>query len=186
VANGLKFTFKGNLDKDAGDLGVEYTKGGLHLTGEMDVIKLTKMNASGCAKVGGGICVGGKAGYSFKTNALTGYDVGASYSQGPVFAALQTSDKLSTANLSLHYAVNSDLKIATSSSHSASAPLGSFWLGASMASGFGTAKGKFSSDGLVRACLVRELSNKVTATPSVQLAASNLSSMKWGIGCQIG
>lgn len=185
VAPGLKFNFKGNLDKDAGDLGVEYTKGKLALTGEMDVIKLTKMNASLLTSMGA-LNVGGKVGYSFSKSSLTSYDVGCSYASGPLFAAVMTDKKLSEANVNVHYKVNNDLKVATSSNHSASSPLGGFTVGASLATAAGTAKAKLNSDGLVNVCLNRELAKKVTATPSIQLTASNLSSLKWGVGFTIG
>ncbi|GMI60699.1 hypothetical protein ScalyP_jg3806 [Parmales sp. scaly parma] len=185
VVDGLKFTFKGNLDKDAGDLGVEYNKGKTFFTGDMDVIKLTKMNASVCTSMGA-ISLGGKAGYSFGKNTLTSYDVGASYSAGKLFAALQSGDKLGNANMSLHYAVNSDLKVASMSSHSAAEPLGNVWLGCSYAAPVGQIKAKVCSDGLVHACLIKKVASGVSITPSLQLAANNIGSLKWGLGCQLG
>ena len=59
-------------------------------------------------------------------------------SMSTLFPSSELDKKLSEANVNVHYKVNNDLKVATSSNHSASSPLGGFTVGASLATAAGT------------------------------------------------
>jgi len=183
VAPGLKFTFKGD-DAQNGDLGVEYTKGAIGMTAEMDIIELKQVAASLAASKGD-LAFGGSATYKIAGGSLDKYSVGASYSSGPLFASVM-SDKLSSVDLGLKYKVNSDLVVGTSSTHSASAPLGAMTAGASFNAPFGIVKGKATSDGVISAVLVKEVAKKVTITPAVQVKASDFANATWGLGVTMG
>ncbi|GMH47247.1 hypothetical protein TrRE_jg7118 [Triparma retinervis] len=183
VAPGLKFTFKGD-DAQNGDLGVEYTKGALGMTAEMDIIELKQVAASLAASKGD-LAFGGSATYKIAGGSLDKYSLGASYTSGPLFASVM-SDKFSAVDLGLKYKVNSDLVVGTSSTHSSSAPLGAITAGASFNAPFGIVKGKATSDGVLSAVLVKEVAKKVTVTPSVQVKASDLANATWGLGVTMG
>jgi len=183
VAPGLKFTFKGD-DNQNGDLGMEYTKGAIGATAVMDIIELKQVAASLAASKGD-LAFGGSATYKISSSTLDKYSVAASYSSGPLFASV-VSNKLSSIDLGLKYKVNNDLVIGTSSSHSASSPLGSMTAGASYDAPFGIVKGKATSDGTISAVLVKEVAKKVTITPSVELKASDFANATWGLGVTMG
>jgi len=186
LAPGLKLTFKGD-DAEQGDLGVEYNKGAVSATADCDVIMGSQVNGSLCVAAKKNINVGGSATYDIKGSSLSSFSLGASVTQGNIFAAL-TTNKLDKANLGLLYTVNSDLKVATSSSHSADKPLEKLTVGCIFnAQNFGVLKGKFTSDGSIEGALLKDIAPKVSANPSFRISAHKpAETFSYGLGVTIG
>ncbi|GMH50156.1 hypothetical protein TrLO_g9420 [Triparma laevis f. longispina] len=179
----LKFTFKGD-DSQKGDLGVEYSKGMLGLTAEMDIIELKKVSASALVTKGD-LAFGGNGTFKMAGSSIDKFSLGASYSAGPIFAAL-TTDKFAGANLGLMYKVNGDLSIATSSSHSADKPLDAVTIGCVYNAPVGVVKAKCTSGGVASAVLVKDVAKKVTITPSLQVANGDIKNASFGFGVVMG
>jgi hypothetical protein len=131
--------------------------------------------------------VGGSCTYDVLNSDLSKFSLGASISQGNIFAAVTTA-KFDEASLGLLYTVNSDLKIASKSSHSAKEPLKNLTVGCVFnAQNFGVVKGKFTSDGSIQAALVKDIAKGVTANPSFKISAKNpADSFSYGLGVTIG
>jgi len=185
LAPGLKLTFKGD-DANQGDLGAEYTKGPIAATAVCDIIMGSTVSGSVCFAAKDNVNVGGSAQYDIKGSALKSFGVGASVTQGPLFASITTS-KFDSADLGLLYTVNSDLKLATSSSHSASKPLDKVTVGCIFNNNFGVLKGKFTSDGAIEAALIKDVSKGVTVNPSFKISAQKpADSFAFGLGVTIG
>jgi len=178
-APGCIATFKGGK---GADVGIDYTTGPIRLLGSLDVKDMSKFTTSACVAAAGGVTVGGDAVYSMKSKGLSSFNVGASYSSGPLFASATTASKMSSVNIGFLYSVNSNLSIASSSVHSSAKPLDTFTVGGKFKAGFGDVKAKFGSNGSISASLIKEIAPKVTLTASGTTSASDLSKMKYGIG----
>ena len=177
-AAGVKLTFKGG---DGADVGVEYTKGSTIATAVLDAKDMSKISSSVCMGVASGVNLGGSMTYDMgKAAGVSGYSVGGNYASGPLFASLTTSK--GQANLGLLYNVNSGLALASTSSHSASSPLGSFTVGCAYKASVGDVKAKVGSDGIISACLVKDIAPKVSLTVSGSVAGTDFSTLKYGAG----
>jgi len=177
-APGLKVSFKGSK---GADLGCDYKSGNFVGTAKLDVKDLAKVSSSACLGLSHGITVGGDAAYSLKDTSFSGYNLGASYASGPLFAAATTGSKLSTVNLNVMYQVSPDLSIASSTSHSASkhtlAGIGGLYKAS-----FGDVKAKVSQDGVIAASLIKEVAPKVKVTASGSMSGIDTSTFKYGLG----
>lgn len=131
--------------------------------------------------VAGGITMGGDVAYSLKDSALSGYNVGASYASGPLFAAVTTSNKLGSVNLSMMYKVNSDLTLASMTSHSSSKSCTVSGVGGLYKASFGDVKAKMGTDRVLSASLVKDVS-KTKVTLSGSMVGTDTSSFKYGLG----
>lgn len=182
VAPDVKLSFKGSK---GADLCVDYTKGSLYATGVVDVMEMSKISSSACMSMANGIKVGGDASYSISKSALSGFNMGASYSHGPMFAALTASSK-STFNIGLLYKVNKDLSLASSTTHSSDKMCDVLAIGGSYtAPQIGVIKAKYAGSGLLSLCVTRELAPKVMLTASGSVSASDLSTFKPGFTLSI-
>lgn len=178
-APGLKLSFKGSK---GADLGATYKAGNFCGTAKLDVKDLAKVSSSACVGVAGGVTLGGDATYSLKDSSISAFNLGASYSQGPLFAAVTTSAKLSSVNVAMLYKVNSDISIASSTTHSASKSCDVVAVGGLYKSAFGDFKAKVGSNGIVSASLVKEVAPKVKVTASGSMAGADVSTFKYGLG----
>lgn len=177
---GCLMTFKGSK---GADLGVEYAKGSFMGTGTLDVKDMSKFSSSACIGIADGVKVGGTMTYSLTGKAgLSEFNVGASYGTGPLYASVTTSSKISSANLGVMYKVNSNLTLASNSTHSKANPVDTVVVGGLYTAPFGKVKGKFGTDGVVSACLIKEVVPKVTVTVSGSAPAKDLSNIKYGVG----
>eukprot|EP00567_Pseudictyota_dubia_P008764 CAMPEP_0197450552 /NCGR_PEP_ID=MMETSP1175-20131217/25742_1 /TAXON_ID=1003142 /ORGANISM="Triceratium dubium, Strain CCMP147" /LENGTH=265 /DNA_ID=CAMNT_0042982999 /DNA_START=88 /DNA_END=885 /DNA_ORIENTATION=- len=178
--SGVKMSFKGNK---GADLGVDYTKGSLFATGVLDIKDMSKFSTSACVAVGSGLNLGGNATYALSgKTGVSAFNVGASYTSGPLFASVTTASKMSQVNLGLLYKVNPELSVATSTTHSSSNACDVVGVGGAYTADFGTVKAKVGSNGIISACLIKEVAPKVTLTASGSVAASDLSDFKYGLG----
>jgi voltage-dependent anion channel protein 2 len=176
---GLTLSFKASK---GADLGATYKSGAFVGTAKLDVKDLAKVSTSGCVGLAHGITVGGDAGYSLKSSSFSGFNVGASYASGPLLTSLTTSDKLSSVNVSMMYKVKPDITLASSTSHSASKNFDLVAVGGQYKASFGDLKAKFGSDGVVSACLVKEIAPKVKLTASGSIVGADTSTFKYGLG----
>lgn len=180
VAPGVSVAFKGNK---GADVCVDYTNGNIFATGMLDVKDMSKISTSACLGLASGMKVGGDLTYglSGKTG-VTAFNVGGSYATGPIFASLTTSSKFSQFNIGLLYKVNNDLSLASQTSHSSAKACDVLSVGGSYkVPSVGTMKAKLGSDGIVSACLIREVASKVTVTGSVSINTSG-DNFKYGVG----
>jgi voltage-dependent anion channel protein 2 len=183
LTDDVKLTFKAGK---GADLGLDYVKGNFYATGSMDVMEMSNVSTSACfglAKYG--LKVGGEAQYNLKgsTTGLTGVNVGASYATGPVFASVTASSSFSVYNVGLLYKVNNDLSLASQTVHTSSKMCDVLAVGGAYnAQKIGTLKAKIGSNGIISACLIREIAPKVTLTASGTMSASDVSSFKPGLG----
>jgi voltage-dependent anion channel protein 2 len=178
-APGLKFSFKGSK---GGDLGCNYTSGNFIGTANLDVKDLSSVSSSACVGLAGGVSLGGDVSYSLKNSGFSGFNVGAAYAKGPLFAAVTTSNKLATVNVSMMYKVNPDMTIASSTTHSAAKTCDVVAVGGLYKSSLGDLKAKVGSDKVVSACLIREVAPKVKVTASGSVIGSDFSTFKYGLG----
>lgn len=174
----VKISFKGGK---GADLCVDYTKGSLYATGVVDIMEMSKISSSVCMGMAGGFKVGADAAYSLSgSSGLTGFNVGASYGAGPVFASVTATSK-SAVNLGLLYKVNSDVSLASSTTHSSEKMCYVNGVGASVkVPDVGTIKAKYDSNHNITACLTRELVPKVSLTASATVPVSDVSAFKPG------
>lgn len=180
-APGLKLSFKGSK---GADLGCDYKSGNFCGTAKLDVKDLAKFSSSACMSVPGGVTLGGDVAYSLKDSALSGYNVGASYTSGPLFAAVTTSNKLGSVNINMLYQVNKDISVASITTHSSSKTCDVTAIGGLYKASFGDLKAKMGSDKVVHASLVKEVcKSKVTLSGS--MAGTDTSTFKYGLGVQI-
>jgi voltage-dependent anion channel protein 2 len=180
---GVKLSFKGNK---GADLGIDYTKGNLYATGVLDVKDMSKVSTSACLGLASGFTVGGDATYALSgKTGFSAYNVGASYSQGKLFASVTSASKLSSVNVGCVYKVNADLSLASSTSHSSEKACAVNAIGAAYKAPIGDVKAKIGSDGILSACLIKEVAPKVTVTASGAVSTSDLSSFKYGLGIVI-
>ena len=177
----IKLSFK--TTKGA-DLGIDYTLGSFYATGLLDVQNMSKVSTSACYALPSGLKVGGDAIYSLsgKTTGLSAFSVGASYAKGPVFTSI-VSSKFSTYTVSVGYNANPDLTIASLTTHSADKHCNVLGVGAAYKNpAIGMLKAKIGSDGIVHACLVKDIAPKVSLTASGSMLASDPSTFKPGFG----
>lgn len=83
------------------------------------------------------------------------------------------------------YKVNSDLTLASNTSHSAAKTCDVVAVGGLYKSSLGDLKAKVGSDKVISACLVREVAPKVNVTASGSVTGSDFSTFKYGLGVSI-
>lgn len=179
-APGVKVSFKGNK---GADLGIDYTKGSFYATGTLDVKDMSMFSTSACVGLASGVTLGGEATYglSGKTG-ITAFNVGASYSTGPLLASVTSASKMSQVNVGVLYKVNDELSIASSTTHSSAKACEVLAVGGAYKAPFGNFKAKVGSNGVVHACVIKEVAPKVTVTASGSITPSDTSTFKYGIG----
>ena len=179
-SEGVTLSFKGNK---GADLGVDYTKGHFYGTATLDVKDMSKVGASACYGLDSGIKVGGDAIYALSgKTGISAFNVGASYTHGPVFASLTTASKISQFNVGLVYNVNSDISLASQTTHSSEKPFDLVNVGGLYKAPFANIKAKVSSGGVISAAVMKEVAPKVTLTASGCVTASDMSTFKYGFG----
>lgn len=175
----VKLTFKASK---GADLGVDYVKGNFYATGSMDVVQMSSIDTSACLGLAGGFKIGGEAMYSMSGKTLSGFNVGASYTHGPIFASVTATSKLSQYNVGLLYKVSNDLTIASQTTHCSAKKCDVLGVGgAYKVSNLGTIKAKVDMKGVVSAALIREIAPKVILTASGTMLASDASTFKPGL-----
>jgi voltage-dependent anion channel protein 2 len=184
VSPEIKLSFKASK---GADLCVDYVKGNLYVTSVLDVMDMSKISTSACLGIPAqGVRVGGDVTYGLSGGGLSDFSLGTSYSKGPIFASLTATSKLSAYNVGLLYKVNKDLTIGSQTVHTADKACNVVALGGSFnAADIGTIKAKFSSGGLVSACLTRQVASGVTMTAGGSMSGADLSTFKPGITLQI-
>lgn len=178
----VKISFKSGK---GADLGVDYTKGNFFATGVLDVLNMSKVSTSACLGLNSGLRVGGDASYDLSgSTGLSGFNVGASYSKGPLFTSLTATSKLSQFNVGLLYKVNPSLSLASQTTHTSAKVCDVLAIGgAYKADAVGTIKAKMGSNGVLHACLIREIAPKVTLTASGSMTPSDpVGTFKPGLG----
>lgn len=177
---GCKVSFKGNT---GADLGIDYSTGSIMTSSKLDVKDLSKFSTSACVGLSGGVTLGADASFALtgKTG-LSDYNVGASYSSGPLFASVVSANKASAVNLSLMYKVNSDLTLASSTTHSASKKCDVLAVGGMYNTSYGLLKAKVGSNNVVSASLIKEIAPKVTLTATGSMTGTDSSTFKYGLG----
>lgn len=181
---GCKMTFKANK---GADIGVEYTTGSITTTGSLDVLNMSKLSTSAiCVGVAPGINVGGDLSYNISGDkaGLSSYNVGASYATGKLSTSVTSASKLSQFNVGVLYKVNSDLSLASSTTHSSKKScdvlaFGGIYTGLGSV---GTIKAKLGSNGVTSACLIKEVAPKVNVTASGSVSGTDFSTFKYGFG----
>jgi len=176
---GLVLSFKGSK---GADLGADYKSGNFCGNAKLDVKDLAKVSSSACLGLKSGVTIGGDAAYSLKASSFSGYNLGASYTHGPIFAAVTTSDKLAAVNVSMMYKVKPDITLASSTTHSASKTCDVLAVGGQYKASFGNLKAKFGSNGVGSVCLVKEIAPKVNLTASGSMKGADTSTFKYGLG----
>jgi hypothetical protein len=182
ICSPLLLTFKGGK---GADLGLEYKNKSFVATGSLDIKDLGHLSTSACVGVGHGIIVGADATYSMSGKiaaSLSAYNVGASYTKGPLLVSLTSASKISQLNISTLYKVNESLTVAASTTHTSAKPLGPFTVGGAYKAHFGTVKAKISTGGKIDAVLVKEVAPKVDLKASGSISAFDPSTFKYGIG----
>lgn len=147
---------------------------------------MSKVSTSACLGLASGFTVGGDATYALSgKTGFSAYNVGASYSQGKLFASVTSASQLSSVNIGCVYKVNADLSLASSTSHSSEKACTVNAIGAAYKAPIGDVKAKIGADGILSACLIKEVAPKVTVTASGAVSTSDLSSFKYGLGIVI-
>jgi len=177
---GVKLLFKGNK---GADLGVDYTKGHFFGTAGIDVKDMSKIAASGCYGIDSGINIGGDATYALSgKTGISEFNVGASYTSGPLFASLTTASKVSQFNVGLVYKVNSDISLASQTTHSSEKPFDLLAVGGVYKAPFADIKAKVNGGGVISAVVMKEVAPKVTLTASGSVTATDMSNFTYGLG----
>lgn len=178
--DGVTLSFKGNK---GADLGVDYTKGHFYGTATLDVKDMSKLGASACYGLDNGMKVGGDAVYDLANKTgISAFNLGASYDKGPVFASVTTASKISQFNLGVVYKVNSDISLASQTTHSSEKPFDLVAVGGLYKAPFADVKAKLGSGGVVSAAVMKEVAPKVTLTASGSVVASDMSNFQYGVG----
>lgn len=178
----VKVTFKSGK---GADLGVDYTKGNFYATGVLDVLGMSTVSTSACLGLGSGLTVGGDASFDLSgSTGLSGFNLGASYTKGPLFTSLTATSKLSQFNIGLLYTVNPSLSLASQTTHTSAKACDVLAIGgAYKLEDVGTIKAKMGSNGILHACFLREIAPKVTLTASGSLTPSDpVATFKPGFG----
>jgi len=181
ITDDVKLSFKANK---GADLGVDYVTGNFYGTASLDIMDMSNVTSSACFGLPSGLKLGGDAKYNLSGSSKTGFadfNVGASYAAGPVFASVTATSKLSQYNIGLVYKVNKDILLASQTTHSSSKVCDVLAIGGAYTAPAGTLKAKFGSNGVVSACLIREIAPKVTMTASGSMTASDVSTFKPGL-----
>jgi len=178
---GTKLSFKGGK---GADIGLDYAcgKGKLFATGSMDVKDMSKLSGSAAYAIADGIKVGGCATYGLKAGGISSFNFGATYVKGPLYTSLLTTNKVSGVEAGILYKVNDSLTLASVSSHSKAKPLDGITVGGCYKASLCNVKAKVTKDGVVSACVIKEVVPKVSVTVSGTAAASDMSNIKYGIG----
>jgi len=177
---GMKVAFKGSK---GADLCVDYSVGKIVTNTVLDVKDMSKISSSGTASIAPGVVVGGSATYALSgKTGITAFNVGASYTQGPLFASVTSANKVSSFNVGLLYKVNPTLSIASSTTHSSAKPFDTFSVGGLYKASAADFKGKIDCAGNISAAVITDVAPKVTLTASATAPASDLSNFKYGIG----
>merc|ERR1712228_71922 len=144
---------------------------------------MSKFSTAATASLAPGINVGGNMKYALGGKAgFSAFNFGANYSKGPLFASILSENKVSSFKLGIKYDVNSETSIASSTTHSAEKPLDAFTIGGQYKAANGTIKAKVGSDGILSACVIKEVAPKVTVTASGSAPAKDISAFKYGVG----
>jgi len=176
----IKLSFKANK---GADLGIDYTKGAFYATGVLDVMDMSKVSTSACLGLPSGLKVGGDAVYGLNGGGVTGFSVGASYTAGPLFASLTSTNKLSQYNIDLLYKVNSTLTVASQTTHCAERTCEVLGIGGAYTGcPLGTMKAKMGTNGILSASFVKEIAPKVILTASGSVSPTDFSTFKPGLG----
>lgn len=184
VAPGVKLSFKA---AKGADLCVDYTNGNFVATGVVDVMDMSKVSATAClAHPSCGFRAGGATTYGLagKTG-FTAYDVGLSYTNGPLVAAVTSSSKFGKYNVGVLYKVNNDISIASQTSHSSSKTCDILAIGGLYKSPYGNIKAKIGSNGILCASIKKEVAPKVMMTAAGSVSTSDFSDFKAGLGFEI-
>jgi len=183
-APGFKISFKASK---GADVIVDYSKGPLFATSQLDVLDMSNLSASASYAYGtSGVTVGGAAVYGLKgKTGLTSYDVGVKYTHGPLLASVTSTGKLSAFNLGLLYKVNDDLTVASQTSHSSNNRCDVLAIGGMYKAPFGNVKAKIGSNGILSAALIKEVAPKVMVKASGTVSTSDFSDFKTGLGIGI-
>jgi voltage-dependent anion channel protein 2 len=80
------------------------------------------------------------------------------------------------------YKVNSDLSLASQTIHSSEKPFDLLAVGGIYKAPFADIKAKVSGDGVISACLIKEIVPKVTVTATGSVTATDMSNFKYGLG----
>lgn len=177
----IKLSFKSSK---GADLGIDYSKGNFYATGALDVLNMSKASTSLCLAHPSGFKVGGDATYALsgKAGGLSDFSLGTSYSKGPIYASLTATNKLGQYNIGLLYNVNSNLTLASQTAHTSAKVCTVLAIGGAYKnSALGTIKAKVGSNGIVHACIIREIAPKVTLTASGCMSATDPSTFKPGL-----
>jgi voltage-dependent anion channel protein 2 len=175
----VKLSFKANK---GADLGIDYIKGNFYATGVFDVVDMSKVSGSACMGLPKGIKVGGDATYALSgATGFSGFSVGASYTAGPIFTSLTATSKLSKFNIGLLYKVSPELSIASQTVHTADKVCDVLAIGGLYKAPIGTFKAKMGSNGILSACMIKEIAPKVTLTAAGTMTASDPSTFKPGL-----
>jgi len=186
ICKPVLLTFKGGK---GADLGLEYTnqKANLVATATLDVKDWSKVSTSACMGVGSsGIVLGADAAYSLSAKSsnpcISAYNVGASYTKGPLVLSVTSASKISQWNVGTLYKVNDSLSLATSTTHSSAKPVGPFTVGGAYKAPFGTVKAKISTGGKIDAVLIKEVAPKVDLKASGSISGLDPATFQYGIG----
>lgn len=178
--DGSKVSFKGSK---GADLCLDYKTGRFVTNTVIDVKDMAKFSTAATANLAPGIFVGGNMTYATGDKAgFSAFNIGANYSKGPLFTHITSTNKVSSFNLGIKYDVNPTVSIASSTTHSVAKPLDTFSVGGLYKASFGTVKAKVGCDGVVSACLIKEIVPKVTLTASGSAPAKDPSAFKYGFG----
>ena len=130
--------------------------------------------------------VGGDVSYALSgKTGVTAFNVAASYTKGPLVAAVTSANKVSSFSLGLMYDVNSTLTVASTSTHSTHKAINGVTVGGLYKANIGDIKAKYSGSGVVSAALVKTVAPKVTLACSGSAPISDLSNFKYGVGIEM-
>lgn len=175
---GMKVSFKGGRGMD---LGCDYKTGSMCTTAKFDMKSMSKVSASATYGHTSGLILGGSSVYN-NGKGCEAFDVGASYGSGPLFAAVTSSGKGQSVNLTTMYKATPDLTIATSTAHSAAANISLVAVGGVYKAPFGDVKAKYDGSGVLSACLIKDIAPKVKLTASGSITGTDTSTFKYGMG----
>jgi len=179
---GMKLSFKGGK---AADVGCDYKAGNICATSKFDVKDMSKIATSLSYGLSGGVILGGDTSYDVKGKSVSGYNAGASYAGGPLTVAVTTSNKMSEATLSTLYKATPELTVATITNHSSTKHITLAGVGGLYKAPFGDVKAKVDGQGVISACLIKDVVPKVKVVASGSIAGTDVSTFKYGLGFTI-
>jgi len=175
---GLKISFKGGKNLD---LLCDYKTGNTCTTTKFDAKSMSKVSASTTYAHASGAIIGADTIYN-QTKGVEAFNAGASYGSGPMFASITSSGKGSSLNLSTMYKATPELTLATSSTHSQSEKFSLVAVGGVYKAPFGDVKAKYAGDGVLSACLIKDVAPSVKLTASGSISGADTSTFKYGLG----